>query len=307
MANDFKYRADHIGRLVPPPNVEGEDGAEILRRILAMQKACGVSVATDGEIVRGDLPAALLRQGLEGTPPRLFDEEAAPALALNMTAVALKVSLPAPSAALVRLEAAAAAKGQPFDLEVAGPAVAKALRAEVDALLAGGTPYVQLNGAAYSALLSEDVDAARFEALLTLDRAVLEAVAVPEGGRLALRVGDLQHGTGVEGRLATVLALPAQRFLFSFEGPAPDFGLLALAREDADLVLGLVDNEGREQQDPDELMAVIDRAALVVDADRLALSPRGGFVPTAGANWDLQRRKLEQTADVAVRYWGFAM
>jgi methionine synthase II (cobalamin-independent) len=77
-------------------------------------------------------------------------------------------------------------------------------------------------------------------------------------------------------------------------------------------VLGLVSATTSTLEDVDVLMARIDAAAKVVDGDCLGLSPSAGFATSASnAAQQMteadQRRKLELVADVATRWWGFAM
>src|SRR5688572_4863187 len=70
MANDYTYRADHVGSLIPPAalleararRARGELDADGLRQAedaaitaaLQMQKAVGIAVASDGEFRRAD-------------------------------------------------------------------------------------------------------------------------------------------------------------------------------------------------------------------------------------------------------------
>jgi len=298
MANTYKYRADQVGRLVAPPDAEAAGHEAALKRLLAMQKASGLSVATDGEMTRRDIAQALAGRGAVGDPPRVFTDEAAPAM--KLATLPIKISLPTPASALKRL-------GPKADDKATAEALLKAITEEVGALIAGGVPYIQLNGTAYADLLEGEEDDAQFEALLGLDRRLLSSIEAPNEVRVALRIARRADAVWKDDpRTAAVLSLPVRRMLLSYPVEPPDFAVLALAHPKADLVLGLVDNAG-PAQDADKLLGLIDRAAKVVEGDRLALSPHTGFTGSGQAAWDGQRRTLEHIADVATRWWGFAM
>ena len=299
MANTYKYRADQVGRLVAPPDADAVGHDAALKRLLAMQKASGISIATDGEMTRHEIAQALAKRGEAGDPPRVFADEAAPAM--KLATMPIKISLPTPASALKRLGPQAA------DDKATAEALSKAIAEEVAALIAGGVPYIQLNGTAYADLLEGQGDDAQFEALLALDRGLFGSIKIPDGVRVALRIARRSDAVWKnDPRTTAVLSLPVQRLLLSYPVEPADFAVLALAHSDADLVLGLVDSAG-PAQDTDKLLGLIDRAAKVVDGDRLALSPQSGFTGTGQAAWDAQRRTLEQIADVATRWWGFAM
>jgi methionine synthase II (cobalamin-independent) len=205
-----------------------------------------------------------------------------------------------------RLRQQAGAKGAAFDEAAAAVAVSAALAAEVTDLFDHGVAVVQLNAAAYADHLD---DPAALTPLLELDRALLAGVRRPDGARLGLRVGKpgapprWSKGPALE----AILALPADRFLLDIGPDAQDFDFLSAAPPGPLIVLGLVEATQAPTPEPDAVMAQIDRAAEAIDGERLALSPRGGFTRASGVTWDDQRRTLEFLADVATRWWGFAM
>jgi methionine synthase II (cobalamin-independent) len=69
----------------------------------------------------------------------------------------------------------------------------------------------------------------------------------------------------------------------------------------------LIDSHSASLQDEERILSVIDRAAKIVDGDKLALSLTGGFSGTGQAACDAQRRVLEYVANAATRRWGFSM
>ena len=299
MANTYKYRADHIGKLVAAVTASETGPEAALKLLLSMQKSSGVAIASDGEVTRQNLAEALAARGAGGGAPRIYSDEAVPTL--KLATMPVKVSLPTPSAALVYL--ARSAKG-PFDREASAEALATAIRAEAVALIQGGVPYIQFDGSAYADALEDNNSA--FDSLLALDQRVLASISAPPEARIALRIGQ-RHAMAwkTNARTAALLSLPAHRFLLTFFGEPADFSILASVRSDADIVLGLIDNT--MSQGADALLNQIDGAAKIVDGDRLALSPQDGFSGAGQAAWDAQRRVLEQVADVATRWWGFAI
>ena len=320
MANDYKYRADVIGRLVPPEVVTGEPSAETLdqwsKKALQMQASLGLMVGTDGEYRRHELAPALARRGQSGEPPRLADDEATFALGVAGKRLALKVSLPAPSDVVRQVAEHAARTGGTYDADAVAAAAVAAVGAEIEALIAAGTLYVQLNTSGYDRWLGPaagDGALDRIKQAAALDQAVLAAVKGPENVRIGLRLGRTgeQPVWALEGeernKLETLFALPADRLLIDFGLEASDFSVLQAATRNTHIVLGLIDSSDKLKQTSDALLKQIDLAAKERDGGLLSVSPRGGFNAASGITWVQQRKVLEQTLDVATRWWGFAM
>jgi len=285
MANQLRFRSDHVGLLIAPP--DGGEGDALRRKLIAMQRAANCSVATDGELFRSHFIEAIQT----ADAPILAEAEGKPMVALaNMD---VKVSLPSASALMERTGM------------TEGAAVG-AIRREVAALIEAGVPYIQLNGTAYGPLLDEGRD---IDAQLAADRAVVDGLASGEEHRLALRIG--RQGASPEwnaddARLKALFGLGYDRYLLDFGTQPRGFEVLALIPDPAMVVLGLIDQSVAELQPIDPILDLIDAAAEVIDGDRLALSPRGGFSAKSGLSWADQDRKLAQVADVCVRWWGFA-
>lgn len=309
MANEFTYRADHIGKLTLPPELldararhaRGELDAAGLRKaedaaiisIQPMQRAVGMLVASDG-----------LYRRANGSPKLSGDT-----LAKTETAF-LKANARLPVKALVP---AARANEASSDI----------VKREVEALVALGVDYVQLKAVDYAPLLSEQGRSAlksqgidpdkKLDELLALDKASLAGIARPNNIRFGAHIGH-HNGTAISATPACEKAaerlfneLPVERFYISF-GDNDSFAPLRLLPQGKMVVLGLV--SPTVSQDTEKLLARIDEAAKVTDVDNLALGTSDGFpdAAPAGQAWDANiRRKLDQVGDLATRCWGFAM
>jgi 5-methyltetrahydropteroyltriglutamate--homocysteine methyltransferase len=308
MANDYTYRADHVGSLVPPAALiearAKQDGgaltADGLREIedaaiksaLDMQRSAGVAVATDGGFRRAHPDkVALAGDSLART-------EAAYLKAQSRRPI--KVALPAAGLA-----------GEPRELALARAAIVKN---EIVALIAAGVDYIQLEAPGYAAALAAGAKA-RFEDLLEIDKAVLSGLERKANVRIGILLPgfDGSRSSSDNGNEAAAERLfhelPVDRFLLPLDTSGADFELLRLVPAGKLVVLGLVSTTTSALEDVDELMRHIDAAAKILDGNDLALSPASGFF--AGTEGRLseadQRRKLELVADAATRWWGFAM
>lgn len=286
MANELQFRADHIGLLIAPPESEG-NADEQIRELIAMQRAAGVSVATDGELRRHGFAEAVLASD----NPILADLEARPML--EAARMDVKISLAAPSALMARTGASA------------DKAVSSISR-EVAALVAAGVPYVQLNGGAYGPLIDGD---SPIDAQLDADAAMLATIGKCEDCRIALRLG--RSGPSPiwnpnDERIERLLQLDFDRFNLDFGTQPKGFDVLRIVPDGKMVALGLIDHANVDMQEGDALLDMIDEAAEKKDGDELALSPRGGFNSKSGMTYAGQKMKLQQVADVVVRWWGFA-
>lgn len=320
MANDYKYRADVIGRMVAPETVEGDPSAEVLdawtKRALQLQSITALPCGTDGEYRRHNLALALAQRGQNGEPPRLALDEAAFAISVAGKRLPLKVSLPAPSDVLRQVAEHAASSGEAFDPGAVAKAAVASVGAEVDALIAAGVLYIQLNTSGYDRWLgpSAGVDAlGQIKHAAALDYELLAAVKRPDNVRIGFRFGRTGKTPvwSLEGdekaKLETLFALPADRLLIDFGLPPHDFSALRAVPDSTHVVLGLLDSSYKSKQTTDALMDQVDLAAKQRDGALLSVSPRGGFNAASGITWAQQKDVLEQTVEVATRWWGFAM
>jgi len=321
MANDYTYRADHVGSLLPPSalveararyargeiGVDGLQEAEsaAVKSAVEMQRSVGIAVATDGSFRRAE-PAAVRVDG-----NRLAVSEAA--LLRTLTRRPIKVAVPA---------ARHAETGEPFAHALAR---ADVVRKEIQALIAAGVDYIQLDAPGYAALFDAQQRAAlqaqgvdpkeRFGELLKLATAALSGIERPSHVRLAAyidpgSVGAVSYSIGGYESLAERLfsELPVDRFLLPFDATtAINFEPLRLVPKGKLVVLGLVSATTSAMENVDTLLTQIDAAAKVIDGDNLGLSPATGFATAPQISEADQRRKLALVVDVATRWWGFEM
>ncbi len=107
-------------------------------------------------------------------------------------------------------------------------------------------------------------------------------------------------------RLFQELAVDA--FFLEYDTPrAGDFSPLRFMPKQKCVVLGLVSSKTPVVEDKGALTKRIEEASLLVDLERLALSPQCGFASTVAGNpltIDDQRRKLANVVVVAREVWG---
>ena len=293
MANEYTYRADHIGSLLPPPALiearakfargeidagglpEAENAA--IKSVVEMQRSVGIAAATDGGFRRAKpvAEAAFLR---------------------TLTRRPIKVAVPA---------------ARPS--ETSDPlARAGVVKKEIEALIAAGVDYIQLDAPGYAALF--DAPKERVDELLKLDTSALSGIERPSKVRIGAYIdpgagGGLWRSTSGHEALVERLfnELPVDRFLLPFDATgAIDFAFLRVVPKGKLVALGLVSATTSALEDVDKLLAQIDAAAKVIDGDNLALSPATGLATGKISEAD-QRRKLALVVDVATRWWGFEM
>jgi 5-methyltetrahydropteroyltriglutamate--homocysteine methyltransferase len=194
--------------------------------------------------------------------------------------------------------------------------------AEVDAVLADGAGYVQLDTLRYlqvidpamAALFGETDSDVVIEQTLRADNAVL-ARAKAGGAITALHVCRGNHRSawtaegGYEPIAERVFAeAHADRFLLEFDDArSGGFEPLRFVPKGKTVALGLITTKTPELEDPETLRRRVDEASRQVALDDLALTPQCGFASTYKGNLlspDDQRRKLELVADTARMIWG---
>ena len=193
MANDYTYRADHVGSLIPPAalleararHARGELDADGLRQAedaaitaaLQMQKTVGIAVASDGGFRRAG-----------GSARPLDGDTLAKGEAAYLKAQArrpIKVAVPA----------ARPSRGTPSEQ---GPESAVMVKREIESLIAAGVDYVQLDAPGYAPLLNAQDRAAlaaqgidperKLEDLLRLDATALSGLERPGHVRIAVHI-----------------------------------------------------------------------------------------------------------------------
>jgi 5-methyltetrahydropteroyltriglutamate--homocysteine methyltransferase len=340
VADSFKYHADHVGSLLKPPALgvaaaimadaaaspsreEAED-AEIAG-VVALQRDLGLSVITDGEL-RRPTPLSVLVDAVQGlkhdarsaqcdvTGPlrqtrRLTAHEVG--FLKGLTSSALKIALPSPGMIAQQLFKPGVSEAPYQSVEDLGHALAAIIRAEIEALIAEGIRYIQIDtdyGASFK-------DSAKFERMLAADIEALRDIARSPDVCLALYVGrgkaartelfDQEHLTLTEKLLGS---MPVDRFLLEVDDAAMDFSALRLVPKDRVVALGLISTRTTAPEAPDAVLDRIDLAAEHMDADNLALCPQTGFAYLSNLfSASDQKRKLELTVSAATRFWGFGM
>ncbi len=203
--------------------------------------------------------------------------------------------------------------------------VAAIMREEVQALIAEGASYIQLDAPSYSTfydrqrretLEASGVDAAAaFDAAIAADNAMFEGVARSPGVVTGIHFcrGNKRSAWGAEGSYEPIAekafgSLKMERFLFEYDTDrAGDFEPLRFVPKGKTVVLGLITTKEPALESQDELLRRIERAARYVPQENLALSTQCGFASAASGNllsWDDMQRKLELVADTARKAWG---
>src|SRR5262245_2006938 len=155
MANEYTYRADHVGSLLPPAALveararlaRGELGLSGLQEaentavksVVEMQRSVGIAVATDGGLRRADSAAPHDGHGLA-------TREAAFMRAQSRRPI--KVAVPA------------APRPEPGELFARALGRGDVVRKEIEALIAAGVDYIQLDALGYVALFDSQQRAA---------------------------------------------------------------------------------------------------------------------------------------------------
>jgi 5-methyltetrahydropteroyltriglutamate--homocysteine methyltransferase len=335
-------------------------GADELRAIedeaitvaVAEQQEAGIGVITDGEFRRRDFRTGFVdavdgismrtvdmpwhtSRGVTKVPSKQFAitgrlkqrrplAEGEAAYLQRLTTAPVKVTLIAPGFLVDRFWKDGETDGYYSSREELAAEVAAITRAEIEALIADGVRYVQLDNPGYGAFLGAharpggpDAQAA-FERMVSTDAAAVAGVSRPEGVSLGMHVcrgnqssmwlGEGDYQPIAERLFATV---PVDRFLLEFDDDrAGGFGPLRYMPKSTIAVLGLVSSKTPALETVEALARRIDEAAKYADIDHLALSPQCGFASIAlGGNHlsaDEQFAKLRLVADTARLSWGQA-
>ena len=199
------------------------------------------------------------------------------------------------------------------------------VKAEVQALVADGVPYVQIDAPRYSYYVDPrwrewirtemglDPDAALDEAVRA-DNACLDGARRP-GVTLAIhlcRGNNRSHWYAAGGYdpIAEKLfgTLQVDRFLLEYDDErSGSFEPLRFVPRGKTVVLGLVSSKRPQLESPAELTRRIEEAARYVPLESLALSPQCGFASTMEGNLlseDDQWAKLRLVVETARQVWG---
>jgi methionine synthase II (cobalamin-independent) len=194
---------------------------------------------------------------------------------------------------------------------------------EVEALLAEGVAYVQLDAPFYAHYL----DAITREQLrasgVAPDQLCAQSIAADNACIAGLARADVTLGLhicrgnsrsrwyaqgGYEPIAEQLFAeMAVDTFLLEYDTDrAGGFAPLRFVPPGKTVVLGLVTTKEPKLESPDVLCRRVDEASRYVPLEYLALSPQCGFASVAAGNllsWDEQRRKLELVVDTARQIW----
>jgi 5-methyltetrahydropteroyltriglutamate--homocysteine methyltransferase len=348
-------RAYEQGKMSRQALTEIEDQA--ILDVLAMQKKAGIDILSDGEFRRAswmESPFAAL-QGLQPRTASRFDQplwqghgkEVANAempigWAMATEKIKLKqrftgaetpflkkhapgpfkITMPGPTMLLNLYEPGVSSRVYPTRQDFLDDVV-RVYQTEVDAQIADGASYIQLDSLRYAMALSRfpgpieddmsDVKGIVAQAIAA-DNAVLSR-ARAKNVVTAIHVCRGNHRSAwlMEGSYDAVAEqlfndTQTDRFLLEYDDArSGSFAPLRFVPKGKIVVLGLVSSKLAELESQDELMRRVDEASRYVPLEQLALSPQCGFASTELGNLlseDEERRKLELVAKTARRIWG---
>ena len=350
----LETRAAHArGHIGDEQLATAEDQA--ILAVLKMQQDAGVEVFTDGEFRRTSWLTALY-EGAEGLATHDRDEPRR-RVWKGPGAEAANAELPIPKVTVARrlrlkrrlTDGEAAYMGRvapgPFKITMPGPTMYANLyqpgvseaayprredllehlveiyKDEVDALVADGAAYVQLDSLRYTHVLSGNhamldgtsAEAATAEAVAA-DNAVL-ARAKARGAVTGVHIcrGNHRSAWAASGGYEPIAErlfgeIAADRLLLEFDDErSGNFEPLRYVPKGKTVVLGLITTKTPALEDLDMLRRRVDEAAKYVDLDDLAISPQCGFASTYLGNLlteDDEKRKLELVAETARLIWG---
>ena len=310
------------------------------------QEATGISVVTDGEFRRRDFRSGFAQavdgiemgawdmpwHSAEGTmklrsiaftaTARLRQRERLAggevAFVRSLTARPVKATLIAPGFLADRFWKDGVTDACYSSREEFAAEVAAITRAEIEALIADGVRYIQLDNPGYGAYLGSHAghDQAGFERVLSADIAAVEGIARPQDVTIGLHVcrGNQSSRWMGEGDYEPVAEelfarLPVDRLLLEYDDErAGGFAPLRFVPPGTVTVLGLVSSKTGQPESADDVRRRIDEAAKYADYGALALSPQCGFASIAeGGNLLTeaeQYAKLSLVVGVARAVWG---
>ena len=198
------------------------------------------------------------------------------------------------------------------------------VRGEIEALVAEGVPYVQIDAPRLSYYVDPGIRAQMRQSGIDPDGALDEAIEAENACLQGLRRdgvtlgfhlcrGNSRSRWRAEGGYDPIAekvfgSLGHDRFLLEYDSErAGGFEPLRFVPKGKTVVLGLVTTKQGRLESQADLLRRIEEAARYVPLDNLALSPQCGFASVAEGNLlspDDQWRKLELIAETARQVWG---
>jgi 5-methyltetrahydropteroyltriglutamate--homocysteine methyltransferase len=304
-----------------------------VRYAVSMQEFAGLDVVTDGEWRRRSYIGVIaeLAHGFtlennpaDGRPWTVVTEKLAPkapgfiageAKFLKSVAhVGTKITLPAPALLGERLwHAERSRKAYPRREDFVRDCVAP-LRREIELIRDIGIDVVQIDDPHLCLFVDPDVRRSYDDPDRAADFAADMINALVEGfsgikfavhlcRRAGARVRGEKHHAGTYGPILSQLnKLRVQHLTMEFTAAgADDLESLARLREDFELGLGVVDVTPGATEEPQQIVARVERALQRVGAGRITLNPDCGFAPGSAAKVDIDEvfQKLRAEADAA--------
>jgi 5-methyltetrahydropteroyltriglutamate--homocysteine methyltransferase len=311
VADTFKFRIDHHGSLVRPPELLPSAGREVQDAAIAeavrKQRRLSLTVVTDGHFRRSDLHSVVLDavHGIdEGTlkADRSLVAEDTAAIA-SQTQVAAKATLPSPA----WIAARAFRPGGPWaSARELGEALALLLRDEIEAVISRGVRLIQIDNHGYGEGRYTSGGVLSFADAVAVDALAVSVADKPSDVRIGLcpltRVGEDLDAE----RLFT--AIPVDRWILPYDTGAPEeTALLRAVPADKDVCLGIVDPRTPQLEDVNTVMDRMDAVAAIRDLEDVAISPSSGFADVADRpliGVEDQWRKLIHVETFARMCWG---
>jgi len=335
------------GRISPAELNRIQDGAVL--DAIALQESCGLDVITDGEYRRAifwdPVIAALDGLSFDVASPVSFggsgtedDLLRLPAVTgrlvmrdsllqrelrflLDHTSTPVKATMPAMAQASALWLPGVSEIAYPTRLEYVADLV-ELMRGEIDALVAIGVRYIQLDSPRYTYVCSgegrdrlralgiDDPEAWLGE-MIAFDNRLIEGFDGVTFG-LHLCRGNHRSMWSVEGAYDPIAErlfneIKVDRLLLEYDSPrAGTFEPLRYVPSNKVVVLGLISTKEARVETRDEILPRIEEAAHFMPIERLALSPQCGFASTLPGNLlgeAEQRQKLELVSSLAREVW----
>ena len=331
-------RPQHVRELIEKSSWDDADRNAMdaaVRDAVSMQEKAGLDVVTDGEWRRRSYigviaelahgfaletnladgrPWTVVTEKLSAKEPGFIANEAK--FLKSVARVATKITLPAPALLGERLwHPVRSRKAYPQRDDFVRDCVAP-LRREIELMRGIGIDIVQIDDPHLCLFVDPDVRRGYKDPDRAADFAadMINALVEGFGGikfavhlcrRAGARVRGEKHHAGTYGPILPQLnRLKVQHLTMEFTAAgADDLESLGRLRADFELGLGVVDVTPGEKQEPEQIVARVERALQRVEAKRITLNPDCGFAPGSAARVDIDEvyAKLCAEAEAARR------
>ena len=203
--------------------------------------------------------------------------------------------------------------------------ITDAYRTEIDALIAAGCTYLQLDDVSFANLCDESIcnqiaqDGENPRKLPELYAQIINRIVSDRPKNLDVTIhtcrGNHASMWMAEGGYEPVAdalfnITDVNGFFLEYDTErAGDFAPLRFVPKGKRVVLGLISSKEPGLESKDDLKRRIDEAARYMPLDQICISPQCGFASTAQGNkitQEIEKRKLELAVEVANEVWGDA-